>query len=391
MHQSVVAYAKRTPIGRLNGALASVPSPELAGAVVKDALATTGIAAESVDEMILGCVLPAGVGQAPARQAGFAGGLPKSVCATTINRVCGSGLKAIMLADQAVRLGDSRIVFAGGAESMTRAPHLLPGSRGGFKFGPVEMQDHMQYDGLWDPYAQKAMGNFGDLCAKEHHFTREEQDAFAVQSYERARAASESGHFASEIVPIEIATRKGVTVVDRDEEPFAADLSRMGSLGPAFEADGTVTAANASTLNDGAAITVVMSEEAAREQGVQPIAGIVAQASFAQDPAWFTTAPIECIRRVLKRAELTTADIDLFEINEAFAVVALAAIRELGLDPARVNPYGGAVALGHPIGASGARLMATLLNGLRASGGRYGLATLCIGGGEASAVIVELI
>jgi acetyl-CoA C-acetyltransferase len=389
--QSVIVYSKRTPIGKLNGGLASVPAPALASTLVRDAISTTGLNPDHVDEMILGCVLPAGVGQAPARQAALGGGLPKSVCATTINRVCGSGLKAVMLADQAIRLGDARIVFAGGAESMTRAPHLLPGSRAGYKFGPVEMLDHMQWDGLWDPYANKAMGNFGDLCAKEYHFTREEQDTFAARSYERARAATESGHFAKEIVPVEIAAKRGTTVVDRDEEPFAADLAKMAALGPAFERDGTVTAANASSLNDGAGLAVVMSEEAARDESVQPIARIVAQASFAQDPAWFTTAPIECIRKVLTKANLGTEDIDLYEINEAFAVVALASIRELGLDPAKVNPHGGAVALGHPIGASGARILATLLNGLRVAGGRYGLATLCIGGGEASAVVVEMI
>ncbi|MGE5596857.1 MAG: thiolase family protein [Hyphomicrobiales bacterium] len=388
---SVIAYAGRTPIGKLNGALAAVPAPELAGALVRDALSATGIDPASVDEIIMGCVLPAGIGQAPARQAGFAGGLPRSVCATTINRVCGSGLKAIMLADQAIRLGDARIIFAGGMESMSRAPHLLPGSRAGYKFGPVEMLDHMQWDGLRDPYAGKAMGNFGDLCARECHFSREEQDAFALRSYERARAAIESGHFAKEIVPVEITSKRGITVVDTDEEPFSVDLSKVGKLPPAFEAEGTVTAANASSLNDGAALAVVLSEEAAREAGVQPIARIVAQTSHAQDPSWFTTAPIECIRKVLAKANLTAGDIDIFEINEAFAVVALAAIRELGLDPAKVNPHGGAVALGHPIGASGARLVATLLNGLRASGGRYGLATLCIGGGEASAIVVEML
>lgn len=391
MSQSLIAYARRTPIGRLNGALAPVPAPDLAGAVVRDALATTALDPAAVDECIVGCVLPAGIGQAPARQAAFSGGLPRSVCATTINRVCGSGLKAIMLADQAIRLGDSSIVFAGGAESMTRAPHLLPGSRAGYKFGPVELLDHMQYDGLRDPYAKRAMGDFGDLCAREWHFTREEQDAFAAESYARARRAIESGHFAKEIVPVEVAARRSTTVVETDEEPFAADLSKMASLPPAFEAEGTVTAANASSLNDGAAMALVVSEAAAATHGLVPMARIVAQASFAQDPAWFTTAPIACIRRVLERASLTTADIDIFEINEAFSVVVLAAIRELELDPARVNPHGGAVALGHPIGASGARLVATLLNGLQASGGRYGLAVLCIGGGEASAIVVEML
>ncbi|MCC7365358.1 MAG: thiolase family protein [Dehalococcoidia bacterium] len=391
MSQSVIAYSKRTPIGKLNGALASVPGPQLVGTLVRDAITATGVAPESVDEMIMGCVLPAGMGQAPARQAMFAGGLPQSVCATTINRVCGSGLKAIMMADQAIRLGDASLVFAGGVESMSRGPHLLMGSRNGFKFGSVEMKDHTQYDGIWDPYQDKPMGSFGDLCAREYEFTREEQDAFAIRSYERARAATESGHFANEIVPVEIASKKSVVVVDKDEEPFSVDLAKVTGLGPAFERDGTVTAANASTINDGAALAVVMSETAAAAQGVKPVARIVAQASHAQDPSWFSTAPIECIRKVLKKADLGIADIDIFEINEAFAVVPMVTIRELELDAEKVNPHGGAVALGHPIGASGARIMATLLNGLRASGGRYGLATLCIGGGEASAVVVEML
>lgn len=388
---TVIAYAKRTPIGKLSGSLASVPAPRLAATLVKDALKSTGLQPELVDEVILGCVLPAGVGQAPARQAALYGGLPKSVCAMTINRVCGSGLKSVMLADQAIRCGDSQIVFAGGMESMSLAPHLLPNSRIGFKFGSVEMKDHMQFDGLWDPYGNNAMGHFGDICAKEFRFTREEQDKFAIQSYERARQGVESGHFAKEIVPVEIESKKGLTSVDKDEGPYSVDLSKIQSLRPAFDKDGTVTAGNASSINDGAALTVVMSEKAARDHGVKPLARIVAQASFAQDPAWFTTAPIECIRRVLKKANLNTSDIDQFEINEAFAVVTMAAIKELALDPAKVNPYGGAVSLGHPIGASGARILATLLNGLRASGKRRGLATLCIGGGEASAIVVELL
>ena len=387
---TVIAYAKRTPIGKLSGALASVSAPRLAAALVKDALQVTGIKPEQVDEMILGCVLPAGIGQAPARQAAVYGGLPKSVCATTINRVCGSGLKAIMLADQAVRVGDAQIVLAGGMESMSLAPHLLLNSRAGFKFGSVEMKDHMQFDGLWDPYGNSAMGNFGDMCAKEFRFTREEQDKFAIQSYERARKSIESGHFANEIVPIEIDSKKGTTIVDKDEGPYSVDLAKIQSLRPAFDKDGTVTAGNASSINDGAALAIVLSENMAREQGIKPIARIVAQASFAQDPAWFTTAPIECIRKVLKKAQLKTTDIDHFEINEAFAVVTMAAIKELALDPAKVNPHGGAISLGHPIGASGARVLATLLNGLKASGKKRGLATLCIGGGEASAVVVEL-
>lgn len=388
---TVIAYAKRTPIGKLSGVFASVPAPRLAALLVKDAITSTGLKGEEVDELIMGCVLPAGIGQAPARQAALYGGLPKSVCATTINRVCGSGLKAIMLADQAIRAGDSQIVFAGGMENMSLAPHLLPNARAGYKFGSVELKDHMQFDGLWDPYGNSAMGNFGDRCAKEMQFSREEQDQFAIRSYERARKAVESGHFAREIVPVTIESKKGNTIVDKDEGPYAVDLSKIQTLRPAFDKDGTVTAGNASSINDGAALTVVMSEAVAKQRGIKPIARIVAQASFAQDPAWFTTAPVECIRRVLKKAQLQASDIDQYEINEAFAVVTMAAIKELGLDAAKVNPYGGAVALGHPIGASGARVVATLINGLQATGKKRGLATLCIGGGEASALIVEML
>ena len=388
--QTFIAYSKRTPIAKMGGAFATVPAPMLAAPLVRDALKSTGIKGDDVDEMIMGCVLPAGVGQAPARQAAIHGGLPKSVCALTINRVCGSGLKAIMLADQAIRAGDANIIFAGGMESMTLAPHLLPGSRAGFKFGNIEMKDHMQYDGLWDPYGNSPMGNFGDLCAKEFKFSREEQDRFAIQSYERARKAMESGHFAAEIVPVEVGGKKGSVTVDKDEGPHSVDLAKISTLRAAFDKEGTVTAGNASSINDGAALCVVVGEDAAKAKGIKPIARIVAQASHAQEPVWFTTAPIECIKKALKKANLKASDIDQYEINEAFAVVTLAAIKELGLDAAKVNPYGGAVALGHPIGASGARVLATLINGLRAQGKKRGLATLCIGGGEASAVIVEL-
>ena len=387
---TVIVYAKRTAIGRLAGAFSGVPAPKLAAPLVRDALSATGVAADGVDELIMGCVLPAGIGQAPARQAALHGGLAKSVCATTINRVCGSGLKAIMLGDQAIRLGDAKVVFAGGMESMTMAPHLLPGSRSGFKFGSVELKDHMQFDGLWDPYGDKAMGVFGEACAKEFNFSRAEQDAFARRSYERARAAVDTGHFAKEIVAVEVGGGKqGPVRVEKDEQPFSVDLARLLTLKPAFAADGTVTAGNASSLNDGAALAVLMAESTAKQRGLKPLARIVAQASHAQEPAAFTTAPIEAIRKVLAKAKLAVAAIDIFEINEAFAVVPMAAIKALSLDPEKVNPHGGAVALGHPIGASGARVVATLLNGLAASGGRYGLATLCIGGGEASAIVIE--
>ncbi len=387
---SFIVFAKRTPIGKLSGSLAQVSSPGLASPLVKAALEETKIPGHAVDEIIMGCVLPAGVGQAPARQAALGGGLPKSVCATTINRVCGSGLKSIMLADQAIRSHDAHIIFAGGMESMSGAPHLLPGSRNGYKFGSVELKDHMQFDGLWDPYGNKAMGNFGDTCAKEYKFTREEQDQFARTSYERARAATQSGHFSKEIVPIELQSKKGSVLIDKDEQPHSVELDKLTTLRPAFEKDGTVTAGNASSINDGAALTVVVSQEALTKYNLKPVAKIVAQASHAQEPAWFTTAPVECIRKVLAKANLKVSDIDLFEINEAFGGVTMAAIKELSLDPAKVNIHGGAIALGHPIGASGARVVATLINALKASGKKRGLATLCIGGGEASAIILEL-
>ena len=390
-NQSYIVFAKRTPIGKLSGTLAQVPAPSMAAPLVKAALSETKLSGDAVDEVIMGCVLPAGIGQAPARQAALAGGLPKSVCATTINRVCGSGLKSIMLADQAIRAGDAHVIFAGGMESMSGAPHLLPGSRNGYKFGSVELKDHMQFDGLWDPYGNKAMGNFGDTCAKEYNFTREAQDTFAKTSYERARKAAESGHFAKEIVPVEIQSKKGTSLIDKDEQPHSVDLEKLTTLRPAFEKDGTVTAGNASSINDGAALTVIASQEAVTKHGLKPVAKIIAQASHAQEPAWFTTAPVECIRKVLAKAKLTTNDIDLFEINEAFAVVTMAAIKDLGLDPNKVNIHGGAIALGHPIGASGARVVATLINALKASGKKRGLATLCIGGGEASAIVIELL
>lgn len=387
---TVIVYAARTPIGKLGGALATTSAPKLAAGLVKDALKKTGLSGNEVDEIIMGNVLTAGVGQAPARQAALYGGLPKSVCATTINRVCGSGLKSVMLADQAIRLGDANIIFAGGQENMSLAPHILPGSRTGFKFGAVEMKDSMQYDGLTDPYSSSAMGVCAELCAKEYSFSREAQDAFAQESYSRARKAIESGHFSQEIVPVEIQGKKGVTLVEMDEEPFSVDLDKLPTLRPAFDKEGTITAGNASSINDGAALVVAMDLKTAKAKGLQPIAKIVGQASFAHDPQWFTTAPVGCIKKVLAKTGLAIKDIDLFEINEAFAAVTMAAIKEFGLARDRVNPYGGAVALGHPIGASGTRVLVTLLKGLQATKGKRGLATLCIGGGEASAVVVEM-
>ena len=389
--QTYIAYASRTAIGKMNGALAQTPAPRLGAALVQDALKRLKLSGSEVDEMIMGNVLTAGIGQAPARQAALYGGLPHSVSATTIGKVCGSGLKAVMLADQAIRLGDSHVIFAGGQENMSLAPHLLMNSRSGYRFGSIEAKDSMQWDGLWDPYNNVAMGSCGEICAKTYHFTREAQDAFALQSYQRARKAVESGLFAAEVVAVQIQERKGTRNFELDEEPFAADLDRISTLRPSFEKDGTITAANASSINDGAALLVLASEEAIRQHKLTPLARIVAQASFAQDPALFTTAPIGCIKRLLEKTRLKPSDIDLYEINEAFAVVPMAAIHDLELDPSRVNVNGGAVSLGHPIGASGARVLVTLLHALKNRGEKTGLATLCIGGGEASGIIIEVV
>ena len=387
--QTVIAYAGRTAIGKMGGSLATTPAPRLGAALVADAMKKLKLSGAEVDELIMGQVLTAGVGQAPARQTALYGGLPHSVCATTVGRVCGSGIKAVMMADQAIRLGDAQVIFAGGQENMSLAPHLLMNSRTGYRYGSIEAKDSMQWDGLWDPYNNTAMGNCGEICAKEFGFTREMQDAFALDSYQRARRAVESGIFADEIVAVQVQDRKITKAFEIDEEPFAADLDRIHSLRPAFEKDGTITAANASSINDGAALLVLTSEEAAKKYRLEPLARVVAQASYAQDPAHFTTAPIGCIKRLFDKSGLKASDIDVFEINEAFAVVAMAAIRDLNLDSDRVNPYGGAVALGHPLGCSGARILVTLLNALRHRGEKRGLATLCIGGGEASGVILE--
>ncbi len=386
---SYIVYAQRTAIGKMSGALSQVPAPKLGAVLVSDAVKKLNIQPNEPDEIIMGNVLTAGVGQAPARQAAIYGGLSKSVCALTINRVCGSGLKSIMLADQAIRSGDAKLIFAGGQENMSLAPHLLMNSRTGYRFGPIEAKDSMQWDGLWDPYGNMSMGQCGEVCAKEWNISREAQDLFAATSYKRAQKAIESGHFKNEIVSVEITDRKGSKLIDTDEEPFASDISKFSSLKPAFSKDGTITAANASSINDGAALCVVCDEETLKKKNWQPLARIIAQASFAHEPTWFTTAPIDCIEKVLKLSNLSASQIDQYEINEAFSLVTMAATQKLKLDPERVNPFGGAVSLGHPIGASGARILATLINGLNKNNGKFGLATLCIGGGEASAVVVE--
>jgi len=334
--------------------------------------------------------LTGGVGQAPARQAAIYAGLPTNVECMTINKVCGSGLKAVMLADQVINNGDAEVIVAGGQESMTNAPHALFGARNGYKMGNQNLVDLMIHDGLWDVYNNFHMGNAGELCASEHTFTREDQDKYAEESYRLALAAQEKGYFDNEIVPVTYADRKGDVTVSTDEDPSKVNFDKISSLRPVFKKDGTVTAANASNLNDGASALVVTSEEWASANGKTPIAKIVAHCSHAQAPDWFTTAPTSAIQKVLKKANMTLDQIDLFEINEAFAVVPMHSIKELGIDRNKVNVHGGAIALGHPIGASGARLLVTLINALKRTGGKYGLVTLCIGGGEANAMIVEV-
>ncbi len=391
MDDVVILSAVRTPVGAFQGALASLPAHALGSRVLSAAFERAGVTADQIQQVNLGCVLPAGQGQAPARQAALGAGCPVSTGALTINKVCGSGMRAVMIAANDLRCGDFQVVAAGGMESMSQAPYLAMGARDGLRLGHGKLVDSMIHDGLWDPYNDIHMGNCAELCAGEYKLSREEQDAFSLESYRRAREATEKGLFAEEIVPVKVPGRKGETVVDRDEEPYKSDLDRMATLKPAFQKDGTVTAANASKINDGAAALVVTTASQAARLGAKPIARIVAHASLAQKPEWFTTAPVGATRIVLERAGLKAADVDLWEVNEAFAVVALAFIRDLGLAPERVNVRGGAVALGHPIGSSGARILVTLIHALRERGQRLGCAAICIGGGEATAMVVERI
>lgn len=391
MREVVIVSASRTPIGSFNGMLANVPTTALGSAAIKDAVAKANIKPENVDEVIMGNVLTAGEGQAPARQASLGAGLPNSVPCMTINKVCGSGLKAVMLAAQSIMVGDSNIVVAGGMENMSLTPHLLEKSRSGYRMGHVQVQDSMIKDGLWDPYHNFHMGNAGEMCVKKGEYTREAQDNFSINSYKKSLNAIENGLFKDEIAPVEIKDRKGTQVIDKDEEPYKSNLEKIPGLKPVFEKDGTITAANASTINDGAAAIVVMGADTASSMGVKPMAKILSYSTHAQAPEWFTTAPVEAIKKAVEKANLKLSDIDLFEINEAFAVVTMAAIKELELDENKVNINGGAVSLGHPIGASGARILTTLLYNLKREGKKYGLATLCIGGGEAVAMVVEAI
>ncbi|CBA17004.1 thiolase family protein [Xanthomonas albilineans] len=391
MTEIVIAAAKRTAIGAFLGQFNGVPTPTLGAAAIRAALEQSGIAAVDVSEVIMGCVLPANLGQAPARQAARAAGLPDATGATTINKVCGSGMKAVMLGHDLIKAGSASIVVAGGMESMSNAPHLLPNSRIGNRYGNFQAVDHMAWDGLTNPDDGQAMGVFGEATAEKFGFTRQDQDAFAIASVTRAQAAQRGGAFDAEIVPMRIATRKGEVQVASDEQPDKSDIAKIPTLKPAFKKDGTVTAASSSSISDGAAALVLLSSDDAARRGITPLARIAGHATFSQAPEWFTTAPVGAIRKLLDQVGWSLDQVDLFEINEAFAVVAMVPIKELGLDHAKVNVNGGACALGHPIGASGARLLVTLLNALRNRGRRRGIATLCIGGGEATAVAIELI
>ncbi|MFT7578621.1 MAG: acetyl-CoA C-acetyltransferase [Myxococcota bacterium] len=390
MREVVIVSAARTPIGSFQGALSSVAAPKLGAVAIKGAIERAGIDPMIIDEVLMGCVLQAGLGQAPARQAAIFSGLDNSVGATTVHKVCGSGLKTVILASQIIRSGDADVIVAGGMENMSQAPYLLDRARDGYRLGHGKLTDAMIHDGLWDVYNDYHMGCAAELCARERMVPRDEQDAFALESYRRANAAIAEGLFKNEIVPVEVAQRRGdPIIVDTDEEPGRGRPEKVTSLRPAFEKDGTVTAANASSINDGASATLVMSAEKAAELGLKPIAKILANGHHAHAPEWFTTAPSNAIRHGVERAGLTLADIAYFEINEAFAVVSLAVAKELGIGLEKVNPRGGAVALGHPIGASGNRILVTLLSTLQDTGARYGCAGICLGGGEAVSLVVE--
>ena len=390
MSEIVIAGAKRTAIGSFLGQFTGVPAPTLGATAIRAALAQSTLAADQVSEVIMGCVLPANLGQAPARQAALAAGLPTAAGCTTINKVCGSGMKAAMLAHDLLRAGSADVVVAGGMESMTNAPHLVQ-ARTGIRYGDGTLVDHMAWDGLTNPYDGKAMGVFGENCADKYQFTREAQDAFAAESVRRALAAQQSGAFADEIVPVKVASRKGEVEIASDEQPGRCDIAKIPTLKPAFRKDnGTITAASSSSISDGAAALVLLRGADAARRGVQPLARLVAHATHSQAPEWFTTAPVGAIQKVLQKAGWRVEDVDLFEVNEAFAVVAMAPMRELGIAHERLNVHGGACALGHPIGASGARVIVTLLHAMQQRKARRGVAALCIGGGEATAVALEL-
>ncbi len=389
--QVVIVSARRTPIGAFQGVLTPLTSPQLGAVAASAAIESAGLQGGDIQEVIMGCVLPAGLGQAPARQAALAAGIPVGTPATTVNKMCGSGMKAVMLGADQIRAGGADIVLAGGMESMTNAPYLLLKARGGYRMGHGEILDHMFLDGLQSPFDGKLMGCFADATASRYQFTRAAQDEFAAESVRRALRALESGEFDAEVAPVTVKSRKGETTVSRDETPGTCDLSKIASLRPAFGKDGTVTAASSSSISDGAAALVLMREGTARERGLKPLARLLAQASHAHEPEWFTTAPVGAIRKTLTQLGWKPQDADLYEINEAFAAVSMAAMHDLEIDRARVNVNGGACALGHPIGATGARILTTLIYALRARGLKRGIAALCIGGGEAVATALELL
>jgi acetyl-CoA C-acetyltransferase len=386
----VIVAARRTPIGAFQGALAGTTATALGTVAARAALTDAGLGADGVDEVIFGCVLPAGLGQAPARQAALAAGIDPGVPATTVNKMCGSGMKAVMMAADQIRAGQAQVVLAGGLESMSNAPYLLTKARAGYRMGHGELIDHMFWDGLQSPWDGKSMGCFADLTAAKYGFTRAHQDAYATESVRRAQHAVGDGSFTAEVAPVTVKTRKGEGVVAQDETPFTLDIEKIPSLKPAFNKDGTVTAASSSSISDGAAALVIASASAAAAKGLRPLARIVAYAGHAQAPEWFTTAPAPSILKALARAGWKVSDVDLFEINEAFACVTMAAMQDLGVDHSRVNVNGGACALGHPIGATGARLVTTLVHALVGRGLRRGVASQCIGGGEATAIAVEI-
>ena len=386
-----ILSAARTPMAGMMGSLSSVTATELGATAIKSALLKAGLDADGVDEVIMGCVLTAGMGQAPARQAALSAGINQSTPCTTLNKVCGSGMMSVMMAGNALRSGQSKAIVAGGMESMSRAPYLIPQGRQGYRFGSAEMLDHMQYDGLQDAYQNVPMGNFAETCATQYQFSRDDQDAYAIESLRRANIAIDQGLFDAEIAPVIIVGRQGEIIIDTDEQPGKARPDKIPLLRPAFQKDGTVTAANASSISDGAAAITLMMVDEAEARGLKPIALIQGYDQSAQEPEWFTTAPITAIKKTLARVGWSVEDVDLWEVNEAFAVVAMAAMRELGIDHNKLNVNGGACALGHPIGASGSRIIVTLIHALRQQGTKKGIASLCIGGGEATAMAIEIV
>jgi len=380
-----ILSGSRTPSGSFLGALSSVPAPRLGATAIKAALAKAGVAGEKVDEVFMGNVVTAGVGQAPARQAALFAELPQSVPCSTVNKVCGSGLKTIIMGAQSILAGDNQVVVSGGMENMSLAPHLIMSGRSGIKFGAGEMKDSMQWDGLWDVYSDRPMGNCAEECVSKYGFTREEMDNFSIESFKRAQNAIQEGVFKDEIAPVTIKSRRGDVVVEEDEGPMKAKFEKIPQLRPAFDKNGTITAANASTINDGAAAVVLGGEEYKDQAKFK----IVSYASHAQDPTWFTTAPAEAMKKSLAKADLKIEDIDLFEVNEAFAVVTMAAMKEFNIDHDKLNIFGGGVSLGHPIGCSGTRIVVTLMNAMERKQSKYGMASICIGGGEALSLIIE--